>query len=146
MFAKLKAVPAQKAGLIDAVASKYIALIDRRFGEKYDPNGKKWDPIKPSTKRALLARASLSGDGSIPGTLLDRGNPGMHSSLTRATLGNAVVVGFSRPYALYHEFGTKFMARRGLMFGDPNTGQISEPDLKALTTTADKFIRQLTGL
>ena len=138
---RLKNVPKQKDALAEALAQRFTERIELRYTTKTDPNGQKWSPIKPATQQSLQKRASLSGNGTIPGTLLDRHNPGMRSSLTRAKLGNDWLVGFSRKYALYHEFGTKYMDRRGLIWSDPQNGKLSPADLAALLRTADAFIR-----
>jgi phage gpG-like protein len=41
---------------------------------------------------------------------------------------NAVQVGFTQPYAVFHEFGTSKMPRRGMLFGDPTTGELGAND------------------
>ena len=40
----------------------------------------------------------------------------------------SVRVGFGQPYATFHEFGTKHMPRRGLLFADPDAGTIAPGD------------------
>ena len=144
LFKKLRGAPAQKDALAEAISQRLTERIELRYTTKTDPNGQKWAPIRPSTLESLLRRASLSGNGSIPGSLLDRHNPGMRSSLTRAKIGNDWLVGFSRPYAIHHEFGTKYMERRGLIFSDPEQGKLSPADLAAMLKTADAFLRSLT--
>ena len=44
----------------------------------------------------------------------------------------SVRIGFGQPYATYHEFGTKHMLRRGLLFADPNAGTLAKGDEDAV--------------
>jgi phage gpG-like protein len=42
------------------------------------------------------------------------------------------MVGFGQPDAAYHEFGTEKMHRRGLLFADPEKGELAPDDEKAI--------------
>ena len=145
-FKLLRSVPAQKDALAEAMAGRLQQRIQFRFDQKVDPEGNRWVPILPSTIDNLTRRASLSGNGSVPGSLLNRTDPGLRSSLTRAKISGGWAVGFGRPYAVYHEFGAKYMQRRGLIFSNPETGQLSPADLAALLKTGDQFLRQIGAL
>lgn len=145
MLKRVRNVP-RMGGLPEAIAASYMERVELRYTLKTDPNGSKWADILPSTKATLMHRASLSGDGSVPGSLLDRNNPGLRSSLTRAQISGNWWVGFSRPYALYHEFGTRYMVRRGLLLGDPNTGEFGAADLQAMLDAGEKYLRQALGI
>ncbi len=142
-FKLLHGVPAQKDALAEAMAGRLQERIQLRFDQKVDPNGNRWSPILQSTLDALTRRASLSGNGSVPGSLLNRHNPGLRSSLTRAKISGGWSVGFGKSYAIYHEFGAKYMDRRGLIFADPEQGKLSPADLAALLKTGDQFLRQI---
>jgi len=48
------------------------------------------------------------------GSLLEH-TRGMRDSISHSVESDAVLVGFGKPYALYHETGTKRMERRGLL-------------------------------
>ena len=37
----------------------------------------------------------------------------------------SVRVGFDKPYAVYHEWGTKHMKRRGMLTANPDTGELA---------------------
>ena len=142
-FKLLRSVPAQKDALAEAMAGRLQERIQFRFDKKVDPDGNRWSTIQPSTFDNLTRRASLSGNGTVPGSLLNRNNPGLRSSLTRAKMSGGWAVGFGRSYAVYHEFGTKRMVRRGLIFANPQTGELSPADLAALLKTGDQFLRQI---
>ncbi len=43
-----------------------------------------------------------------------------------------VAVGFGKPYAAWHEFGTKRMQRRGLLLADPQARTLGEEDRRAI--------------
>jgi phage gpG-like protein len=146
MFKRVRGIAAKSDGLAEAMAGRFVSRIQFRYDSKTDPNGKKWAPISALTRANLERRASLTGDGSIPGTLLDRHNPGMRSSLTRAKIGRDWMVGFSRKYAIYHEFGTKYMDRRGLIFADPTSGKLSQKDLDALLDAGNMYLSKALGV
>lgn len=144
MLKQWRNVP-RMGGLPEAIAARYQERVELRYTLKTDPNGVKWAPILPSTEASLMHRASLTGNGTIGGSLLDRHNPGMRSSLTRALIGGDWWVGFGREYAMYHEFGTRYMVRRGLLLGDPSTGALGAADIKAMLETGDKYLRRALG-
>lgn len=94
-------------------------IINRFMGQR-DPNGAAWHPLAKST---LLNRAKTGAKGGILehyGTMLQ--------SLSFEAGSNSVRVGFTQPYAVYHEFGTKKMPRRGMLFSDENTGTLGASD------------------
>lgn len=94
--------------------------IIKRFMGQRDPNGAAWHPLAKST---LLNRAKTGAKGGILehyGTMLQ--------SLSFEAGANSVRVGFTQPYSVYHEFGTKKMPRRGMLFGDPTTGELGASD------------------
>ena len=141
-FKLLRSVPAQKDALAEAMAGRLLQRIAVRFDGKSDPNGNRWTPILESTRLHLMRRSSLSGNGTNIGSLLERSRA-MRSSLTSAKISGGWAVGFGRSYAVYHEFGTKRMVRRGLIFSNPQTGELSPADLSALLKTGDQFLRQI---
>ena len=56
----------------------------------------------------------------------------MLSSLNWQADASSVRVGFGQPYAVYHEWGTKRMPRRGLLFENPDAGALAPDDEKAV--------------
>lgn len=95
--------------------------IRKRFASESDPNGVKWsNPLAPST---LANRAKTGARGGILehyGTMLE--------SLGWQASDKSVQVGFTQPYSVYHEFGTSKMPRRGMLFGNPTTGELGASD------------------
>lgn len=91
-----------------------------RFDLKRDPSGRPWAALRPSTL-AQLAR------GEVGGSLLERTRL-MRGSLSAQAGPDYVVIGFGRAYAAYHEFGTRRMARRGLLTADPQAGELGAED------------------
>lgn len=94
-----------------------------RFDTETDPLGLPWAKWKPSTKE------SYPKDGH--GTLLDRVGELLGGTSYQATADSAII-GFDREYAAYHEWGTKKMDRRGLLFADPDAGTLAPDDELAL--------------
>lgn len=116
------------APLMEDIGQVMERNIQLRFDTKTDPNGQPWAPHKPSTTVAY-AKADTNQDGEYrsQGTLLER-----TGDMRRSTGINAgadfVDVGFGKPYAEYHEFGTKYMERRGLITADPESGTLGAGD------------------
>lgn len=93
--------------------------IQGRFETQTDPNGIAWHPWAPST------RANYPEDGNH--RLLDRYGD-MLRSLSWSADSTSVTVGFGQPYAAYHEWGTKHMPRRGMLFSVPDAGTLGADD------------------
>lgn len=130
--------------LLDALGTALEGQVASRFQTKTDPDGNRWDELRPSTQESYARRFQ----GSIPGTLLDRSfdGPGMRSTLTHNLVGNdAVEVGMDRFYALFHEFGTKHMVRRGIFFGDPDAGRLGADDEGELSAVLVAFLDDVFG-
>jgi phage gpG-like protein len=53
----------------------------------------------------------------------------------------SVTVGFADPYAVFHEFGTKRMARRGMLTTNPERGFNPRPPLLTGESGAARQIR-----
>ena len=94
-----------------------------------DPNGKRWAEWSAYTRETypedgrgkLLDRTAAMWDVTGPQWKVH----GMASDL-------ALRVGFDKAYATYHEFGTDTMPRRGLLFADPEKGQLGAADEQAI--------------
>lgn len=56
----------------------------------------------------------------------------MLASLSHEVTATSVTVGFGRPEAAYHEWATKHMPRRGLIWADPDLETLSEEDNEAV--------------
>lgn len=95
--------------------------VRKRFASQTDPNGVKWS--NPLAKSTLANRAKTGAQGGIlehSGTMLEL--------LGWQASDKSVQVGFTQPYAVFHEFGTSKMPRRGMLFGDPKTGELGATD------------------
>lgn len=97
--------------------------ISGRFETRSDPSGRAWAPWSQSTID------SYPDDGNRK--LLDRYGD-MMLSLSHKADSTSVRIGFGQPYAVFHEWGTKHMPRRGLMFADPDAGTLAPGDEEAV--------------
>lgn len=71
--------------------------------------------------------------------LLDRTGD-MLCSLNHQADRDSVTVGFGVDYAIYHEFGTKKMPRRGLVMGNPDESLLSGEDERNILDIHSIFI------
>lgn len=111
--------------VMTGIGQEMETRIANRFETATDPGGTPWAPWAESTI------ASYPPDGNH--RLLDRTpRVGMREGLSWAADATSVRVGFDKLYAQYHEFGTKKMPRRGLLFAIPETGQLAPDDERAV--------------
>ena len=103
-------VDAPQAMLFD-IGQQLEANIRLRFTSKTDPAGQKWQPLAESTRAAYQKKFK----GTVPGSLLMRSGL-MLNTLASNVSGNALEVGFSAPYAIFHITGTSRMPRRDSLF------------------------------
>lgn len=99
--------------------------IRNRADAKTDPAGAAWIGWADSTIR------DYPDDGNR--RLLDRYGD-MLGSLNYKADATTVEVGFGQPYAVYHEYGTTRMPRRGLIAGNPEEGTLVDADEQAILT------------
>lgn len=103
--------------------------VRQRFETATDPNGAPWKPWAESTLEAYpfpgTPAAAKYGAGNA--RLLDRYGT-MLGSLNYQADPTSVTIGFANDYAVYHEFGTRKMPRRGMLMGNPTTGTLGEAD------------------
>ncbi|WP_175784239.1 phage virion morphogenesis protein [Burkholderia ambifaria] len=104
--------------------------IERRFDTKVDPLGSRWAPHRQTT---IDRYKRQDGKGGRRGSLLQRSGM-MRDSLSHAASNQGVMIGFGRPYALFHEYGTRRMIRRGILMADPLAGTLAESDIDAVLT------------
>lgn len=105
--------------VMDAIGQRMEGRVSGRFESKTDPSGLPWAPWKPST----LKYYPEGGNG----TLLDRTGD-MLKGIGHIFDAHSVTIGFDMPYALYHEYGTKHMERRGMLSGDPAARTLGAED------------------
>lgn len=127
--------------VMDQIGMEFESRISGRFETRTDPWGHSWKPWATSTLESYpwagttaAKKASTSGSktakkahGVGNGNLLDLYGD-MLLSLSHKADSTSVSIGFGQPYAAFHEFGTKHMPRRGLMFGDPVAGTLTPND------------------
>lgn len=113
------------------IGSMMESRISDRFESRTDPTGKRWAPWAPSTVD------SYPEDGNHQ--LLDRYGDMLLSRNSQADK-NSVKIGFSQPYATYHEYGTKHMPRRGLLFADPDAGTLGSEDEVAVLDIIENWL------
>ena len=121
---------------LSAIGMEMESRISARFESQSDPMDHPWAPWMPSTRK----RYPKDGHG----TVLDRYGD-MLASLSHKADGKSVTIGFGQPYAAYHEWGTKHMARRGLLFADPDAGALAPDDEAAVLAILRTFLHQAIG-
>jgi phage virion morphogenesis protein len=122
-LALLKSATEDLTPVMTDIAATLWEKIGERFETHKDPVGRQWAEKK---------------DGE-PSVLYDSGS--MLNSLTRSSGPTHAMVGFGQPYAAYHEFGTKYMPRRGLLFADPETGTLSAEDEQYILELVNRHLR-----
>lgn len=118
--------------VMQGIATTMEKRVSQRFETQTDPNGQPWKAWKPATLAAYPKR------GAVHGRLLDRYGD-MLDSLNSIATADTARIGFGAvgsvekdAYAVYHEFGTANMARRGLLFGEPDEGALGLSDSFAI--------------
>ena len=108
--------------------------VSQRFETRTDPLSRAWHPWAASTiasypfpKSKAAAKAGRTGHQR----LLDRYGD-MLAGLSSQADATSVRVGFDKDYATFHEFGTKKMPRRGLLFANPETGELAPEDTELI--------------
>jgi len=116
--------------VMDSIGQELESRVSGRFETQTDPLGHRWAPWAEST------RENYPADGY--GRILERYGD-MVRSLTHDADRNSVRVGFGAvagkagdAYAVYHEWGTEHMPRRGLLMADPDAGTLSPEDEAAV--------------
>jgi phage virion morphogenesis protein len=118
--------------VMDAIGQRLEEQISMRFENEADPDWRPWAYWSESTLR------SYPEDGNR--RLLDRYGD-MLRSLNHQAGSDYVLVGFGSDYAAYHEFGTKHMPRRGLLFSDPDSGQLGSDDEAAILDIVYSYLK-----
>jgi phage virion morphogenesis protein len=126
-----------------SIATELETRVSKRFETQSDPNGQPWKAWEPATKAAYAK--SKKGAGT---PLLNRYGS-MLKSLNSIATADTARIGFGAVgsvagdvYAVYHEFGTQHMARRGLLFGDPDAGTLGEGDSQAMDDLLSDWLNE----
>lgn len=128
--------------VMDSVGQELSNRVSGRFETETDPNGQKWAPWAEST------REEYPKDGH--GRILERYGDMLHSlnhqadtSSVRVSFG-AVAGKAGDAYAVYHEFGTERMPRRGLLTADPEQGTLGAGDEAAVLDILEIWLSDLS--
>lgn len=109
--------------VMSAIGMEMENRVRGRFETQTDPFGIAWEPWRPATVQ------TYPKDGH--GRMLDRYGDMLGGS-SHTFDATSATIGFNQPYATYHEFGTANMARRGLLFADPEAGTLAPDDEQAV--------------
>lgn len=127
--------------VMQSIATEMETRVSARFETQSDPNGRPWRAWQPATVAAYPKNGHKR--------LLDRYGDMLNSLSSMATADTARI-GFGAVgsvagdvYAAYHEFGTQHMARRGLLFGDPEEGTLGAGDSQALDTLLSDWLNSI---
>ncbi|MGS5089062.1 phage virion morphogenesis protein [Hydrogenophaga sp. A37] len=123
----------KRMGNLRPVFSDLGAVLENKIRDRRetltDPDGQRWAAWTPST----IASYPESGRGKLldrSGDMWDRTGP--QWMVSGMLFDTTLRVGFDKDYPTYHEFGTKHMARRGLLFADPEKGELGAADEQAI--------------
>lgn len=118
---------------MDSIGNVLETRIRERFATRTDPQGAPWALWRPSTRENYPFPGSSAAAQLGPGNarLLDRYGT-MLDTLSYTADQSSVLIGFAQPYAAYHEWGTRYMARRGMLMADPDAGTLGDDDEKAV--------------
>jgi len=121
------------SGLMTGLGAEMESRVSARFETETDPAGTPWEAWSDGYE---IERARRYPDANE--TILDRYGD-MLDSLSYQADTDSVVVGFAAEYAAYHEWGTLWMPRRGLLMDDPDAGTLSDSDAEALLGVAEDY-------
>ena len=103
----------------------------------------------PQEILGVNSRKELADVSSLRGLMVS-GSPLSPDRLAEAMDDTSVRVGFTAVaskerdvYAVYHEFGTRFMPRRGLLTADPERGELAPADEQAVLDVVETFLSDL---
>ena len=113
----------------NAIAGLIISDIKTKFDKQLDVKGKEFAPLKPST----IKQKKRQGKESYK-ILRDTGQ--LLNSLNSHTEFNKIIIGYSVPYAKYHQNGTRKMAQRKIL-----PTEIDEIPSKKIKTIISKYLR-----
>ena len=135
------------AEVLEAIGNLLETNVRNRAALAIDPDGRPWAVWADSTREAYPFAGTLAGkglEGAGNGRLLDRYGT-MLGSLSYQVDGDAVIVGFGQDYAVYHEWGTKHMPRRGLLMSDPDRGTLGAEDEASVLDLVNGWLDELLG-
>jgi phage gpG-like protein len=135
----------EPAEVLEAIGNLLETNVRRRAETATDPSGKPWAAWADSTRDAYPwpgSDAAAGKEGPGNGRLLDRYGT-MLASLSYQVGRDSVVIGFGQDYAVFHEWGTKHMPRRGLLMADPDEGTLGAEDNAAVLDLVSSWLDEL---
>lgn len=124
--------------LLDSIGAMMESNVRKRFSTRKDPDGQSWQPWAEKTIATYPKKGAHK-------RLLDRYGDMIKSLSHTVTGADSVRIGFGQPYAVYHEFGTQNMPRRGMLMSSPEAGTLSASDETAVLAIVQKFIDESMG-
>lgn len=130
--------------VMDDVGQALESRVSARFETETDPTGQAWAAWSPGTTE------SYPNDGAR-GRILERYGTMLESLYREADVASvrvgltAVASRSQDVYAVYHEFGTQFMPRRGLLTADPRAGTLGDADERAVLEILEDHLQGLIG-
>ena len=145
---KLQASMGNLTPVMSEIGDRLEEKVRQRFETRTDPNGVPWKPWAESTRdgypwpNAKTKERLKYGPGNA--RLLDR-HGDMLDSLNHQADANSVTVGFANDYAVFHEYGTKKMPRRGMLLGNPTQGSLGADDAADVLDIVNHWLAQQVG-
>ena len=124
--------------LLENIGARLEQAIFERFSTKLDPNGAPWAALSANTP---LVYEKINKK-PLGGSLLLRSGL-MRASLSHTVGPDFVEVGLGESYAAFHELGTRKMPRRGMVFGNPESGTLGASDSALVEAEIDRFLVDL---
>lgn len=133
------------AEVLDAIGNLLETNARNRAELAIDPNGQPWQLWADSTRASYPwpgSEASKGVEGVAHGRLLDRYGH-MLQDINYQVGTDSVTVGFGQDYAIFHEWGTKHMPRRGLLMADPDAGTLGAEDEASVLDLVNGWLDEL---
>lgn len=140
--------------VLNAIGQELENRVRARFETKTDPEGHAWAPWTEYTKEKYDKADTVGGRKADPvtgkggrpgkikrkGSLLEREGHVL-DSLSYQVESDGVRVGFGMPYAIYHEFGTVNMERRGMLANETG-GNLGAGDKQAILDLVQSYFAE----
>lgn len=119
------------------IGTRLESRVRARFETETDPLGNAWAPWEASYDPAQGGNRPTGGNE----TILDLSGH-MLGDMSWSADSKSVTIGFAHEYAQYHEYGTSKMKRRGMLFANPDTGQLAPDDEAEILDVIQNFLTQ----
>lgn len=133
VLARLYAATDDLSPVMSALGMEMENRVRERFETMSDPLGVAWSPWKPATVKSYPKGGNKR--------LLDRFGD-LLGGASHQFDSHSATIGFNQEYAAYHEWGTKHMVSRGLLFANPDSGTLAPDDEAALLDIVTQLFDQ----